>query len=104
MSDTSGAPTAPAELPPAAPRHERWRDVMTAIAMFSIGMVATLQNTGVMAAVLLLQNIPTDRKDMVLMVVNATGTLQGMVLQYYFGSSAGSADKNAAINRLATKP
>ena len=96
MSDTSDQPS--------PPRRDGWRDTMNAIAMFSIGMVATLQNTGVMAAVLLLQNIPADRKDMVLMVVNATGTLQGMVLQYYFGSSAGSADKSAAINKLAGKP
>jgi hypothetical protein len=53
--------------------------------------------TGINAAVLwivLNKTMPEVNKDLIIAIVNGTGILQGTVLQYYFGSSAGSAAKD----------
>ncbi len=60
---------------------------------FLLGLVITLVNAAVLWIVLN-KTMPEVNKDLIIAIVNGTGILQGTVLQYYFGSSAGSAAKD----------
>lgn len=59
------------------------------------GLAVTLVNAGVLYYVLTKVTGETN-KDMVIAIVNGSGVLQGLVMSYYFGSSAGSAAKDRA--------
>lgn len=67
--------------------------VIAEIVRFLLGAAITVINAYVLYAVLR-TNIPEAGKDLIIGVVSAAGTAQGIVLQYYFGSSAGSAAKD----------
>jgi F0F1-type ATP synthase membrane subunit c/vacuolar-type H+-ATPase subunit K len=43
--------------------------------------------------------LPDSAKDLQLLLVNGAGLLAGVAVQYYFGSSAGSAAKDRALNQ-----
>lgn len=43
--------------------------------------------------------IPTDNKDVVLMLIGVLSNGVALILGYFYGSSKGSADKNELINK-----
>jgi hypothetical protein len=67
--------------------------VAAEVARFLLAVAITLVNAYVLYSVLR-TTIPEASKDLIIGVVSAAGTAQGIVLQYYFGSSAGSAAKD----------
>lgn len=46
---------------------------------------------------------PTAGGDVMLVMVGALGTAWASIIQFFYGSSAGSAEKSAAINKILTK-
>lgn len=60
---------------------------------FLLGMAITSINAFVLYTILS-KGFPDASKDLIIGVVSASGTAQGIVLQYYFGSSSGSAAKD----------
>jgi len=62
-------------------------------AKFLFGIAVTFVNACVMYLVLTGKFGETN-KDLVIAIVSGANIAQGMVLQYYFGSSAGSAAKD----------
>ncbi len=89
----------PEALPPAPTplaRYSRGELVLLVadqVARFLLAFAITAINAAVLYTVLR-TNVPDASKDIVIGVVSAAGTAQGMVLQYFFGSSAGSAAKD----------
>lgn len=72
-------------------------DLVFTVLAEAIRFLLGLAITGINAAVLwivLNKTMPEVNKDLIIAIVNGTGILQGTVLQYYFGSSAGSAAKD----------
>lgn len=62
-------------------------------AKFCFGLAVTCVNAYVLHLVLT-GSFPDTSKDLVIAIVNGTGIAQGVALQYYFGSSSGSAAKD----------
>lgn len=67
--------------------------VLADVAKLALGFAITVVNAYVLWTVLE-KGAPEASKDLIIGVVSAAGTAQGIVLQYYFGSSAGSAAKD----------
>ncbi len=67
--------------------------ILAELVRFLLGLAITIINAAVLYVVLT-KTMPEVNKDLVIAIVNGTGILQGTVLQYYFGSSAGSAAKD----------
>ncbi len=67
--------------------------IMTEVAKLAFGIVIVIVNSYVLYLVLT-KTMPEVNKDLVIAIVNGSGMAQGAVLQYYFGSSAGSAAKD----------
>lgn len=63
--------------------------------LITLGFFATL-------AYLIIYGKPQTGGDVMLVMVGALGTAWSGIVQYYFGSSAGSAAKTDAINKIAT--
>lgn len=78
--------------------HEKLPALAAELARFLLAIVVTLQNTAILYWILTHQ-VPEMSKELTLLIVNGSGTLQGIVLTYYFGSSAGSALKDRAISQ-----
>lgn len=72
-------------------------------AQLILAILIVLQNSAVMAVVLLGLVPAGVSTELLFAIVNMGGTAQGYALSYFFGSSAGSADKNAALSQLARK-
>lgn len=47
--------------------------------------------------------IDTTRKDIIIYVLGVLSAISTQIISYYFGSSKGSNDKNAAIDKMLTK-
>lgn len=71
-------------------------------ARFLLAIAITLQNSAILYWVLT-HAVPEVSKELTIMIVNGSGTLQGIALTYYFGSSAGSAQKDRAMANLTAK-
>jgi uncharacterized membrane protein YfcA len=72
---------------------------INAIAMY---ILAGLITTGFFSLlyILMFQKIPTENKELVTMAVGALiGAFTGGVVGYFFGSSAGSAEKTQLLNK-----
>lgn len=68
-----------------------------------ISILIIVQNS-VVLMLCLLGLIPDGvSKELLFAIVNGTGTAQGFVLSYFFGSSSNSTAKNAVIDKLASK-
>lgn len=67
--------------------------ILAELVRFLLGVTITAVNAAVLYIVLS-KVMPEVNKDLVIAIVNGAGISQGMVLQYYFGSSAGSAAKD----------
>ncbi len=69
--------------------------VLSEVVRFLLGLAITCVNATVLWIVLT-KTTTEINKDLVIAIVNGSGVLQGLVLSYYFGSSAGSAAKDRA--------
>lgn len=69
--------------------------ILSELVRFLLGLAITCVNAAVLYVVLT-KTTAEANKDLVIAIVNASGVLQGLVLSYYFGSSAGSAAKDRA--------
>lgn len=70
--------------------------VVDGLAKLLLAFTITAINAAVLYTVLR-TGFPEASKDVVIGIVSAAGTAQGIVLQYYFGSSAGSAAKDRKV-------
>lgn len=55
-------------------------------------------------ALMMFHEVPASGRDVLLAMTGTLGTAWVAVVSYYFGSSAGSADKTAALTNLANRP
>ncbi len=74
-------------------KHEIIFVILAEISRLLLGVAITSINA-ITLYIVLTKNMPEVNKDLVIAIVSATGMAQGTVLQYYFGSSAGSAAKD----------
>lgn len=88
------------DTPPPAPPEIRWIEPTI---KFILSMVIVTANVSIMVLAVM-GLIPDNVKlELLLLVVNAAGNAQGVVLQYYFGSSSSSASKDRIITELRGK-
>ena len=66
-----------------------------------VGAFAMLVAAGILVGLFLLE-IPIGNKDVAMMALGAAMTWAGNVVQFHFGSSAGSKDKTDALAGVAT--
>lgn len=75
--------------------------VVAELTRFLLAMVLLSINGGVLYWVLV-HGVTDASKELGYAIVNGTGTITGLVISYYFGSSAGSAAKDRVIADNAT--
>jgi len=69
--------------------------VVSELVRFAFGLAIIGVNAYVLYLILT-RTMPEVNKDLVIAIANGTGIAQGLVLGFYFGSSAGSAAKDRA--------
>ena len=72
--------------------NELWKQI------FQYALAAVIAGALVTVIVLLIKNtIPTDNKDVLLVVIGVLASAFTAVVSYFFGSSKGSAEKNELL-------
>ena len=69
--------------------------VLSEVVRFAFGLAVIAVNACVLYLILT-RTMPEVNKDLVIAIANGAGIAQGLVLGFYFGSSAGSAAKDRA--------
>jgi hypothetical protein len=81
---------------------ENLQTIGAEVSRLLLALVIIAQNAGILWWSLS-HAIPGLSTELQLMIVNGSGLLAGVVVSYYFGSSAGSAAKDRAIQDLGKK-
>jgi hypothetical protein len=82
---------------------EKLQAIGAEVSRLLLALVLITQNAGILWWCLS-HSMPDLSKELQLMIVNGAGLLAGVVVNYYFGSSAGSAAKDRALQQNAAKP
>jgi len=82
------------------------RDRETKLQDWTPRVLATLVTVGFFGTLawIVSKGLPAEGKEAVLIMLGALGTAWTQIVAYYYGSSAGSAEKNQLIARLGEKP